>query len=150
MPDELDIVGFRPAHQDDARRLILAGLAEHFENPDPSRNPDLDDIAETYGCENFFVAFAGDALIGTGGLVRENRNDCRIVRMSVENSHRRGGIGTAILNHLIAVAASRGYTRIVLETTLDWHRARAFYRANGFDVVDIDEARGEINFERAL
>ncbi len=150
MADELAIVGFKRAHQDDARRLIAAGLAEHFESFDPSRNPDLDDIAETYGCENFFVAFAGDTLIGTGGLVRENQADCRIVRMSVESGQRRAGIGTAILNHLIAVAASRGYTRIVLETTVDWHRARSFYRANGFNVVDIDEARGEINFERAL
>ena len=150
MTGGLVIRPFEPSFQDEALRLIQAGLAEHFGTLDPARNPDLRDIAGFYGAENFYVAFVGDEMVGTAALKHESDGSCRIARMSVRPEYRRRGVGTAMLDHLLSVAAARGYTRIVLETTRDWHAAQAFYRANGFRIVSVDEARADVNFERRL
>src|SRR5215469_12477663 len=62
---------FVPGDQDAARRLILAGLGEHFGFIDPSYNPDLDDIQANYvaGGHVFVVAELDGALVGTAGLL---------------------------------------------------------------------------------
>ncbi len=39
------------------KKLILAGLAEHWGELDLSKNPDLDDITSTYASGAFFVAW---------------------------------------------------------------------------------------------
>ena len=47
---------------------------------------------------------------------------------------RRSGIGRAMVDHLVAVAVERGYTRVSLETgTMDaFEPARSLYLAAGF------------------
>jgi len=39
---------FDPTDQEDAKALILAGLADHWGELDPTLNPDLNNIAESY------------------------------------------------------------------------------------------------------
>jgi GNAT superfamily N-acetyltransferase len=126
---------FRYEDQAAARGLILDGLVEHWGFLDPSKNPDLDDIASTYAAGTFLVAWQGDELVGTGALVREAEGVARIVRMSVAVHVRRRGIGTLILEHLCGEAQAAGYAQIVLETTSTWEDAVAFYQRNGFRVI---------------
>jgi putative acetyltransferase len=126
---------FEPADQAAARGLILAGLAEHWGTLDPTLNPDLRDIAATYGEAVFFVAVAGSTLVGTGVLIHEAPGVARIVRMSVAASWRRRGIARTILAALCAEARAAGYRQIVLETTATWAGAIAFYQRNGFTIT---------------
>ena len=107
---------FRPEDQAAVQGLILDGLVEHWGFLDPTKNPDLDDIASTYADGTFLVAWQGDDLVGTGALVREADGVARIVRMSVATHLRRRGIGTLILERLCGEAQAAGYAQIVLET----------------------------------
>ncbi len=132
---ELTIRPFRSEDQALTKRLVLAGLAEHWGTLDPTLNPDLDDIASTYSDATFLVACHGHDLIGTGALVHERDGVARIVRMSVAPQVRRRGVGTLMLRHLCERAQAAGYRHIVLETTSTWEDAIAFYTRHGFRVV---------------
>jgi adenylate cyclase class IV/GNAT superfamily N-acetyltransferase len=144
----LAIRPFQPADQAAAKRLILAGLEEHWGALDLSLNPDLDDIAASYAGGLFLTAWDGDELAGTGALVRESADAARVVRMSVASRRRRSGIGRAILEQLRQAAVAQGYRRIVLETTATWHDAVAFYIRNGFTPERVSE--GDIHFTQEL
>ena len=61
-----------------------------------------------------------------------------VANMSVREDVRNRGIGTALLDTVIATAAERGYVRLVLAPT---ERALPFYRRAGFVVPD--EGAGE-------
>lgn len=123
---------FRPEDQAAARALILAGLVQHWGFLDPTKNPDLDDIASSYADAAFLLAWLGDELVGTGALVREAEGIGRIVRMSVVAHARRQGIGTSILAGLRDRARAAGYHQLVLETTSTWDGVVAFYEQQGF------------------
>ncbi len=133
--DGVTIRPFRPEDQTAAKALILAGLVEHFGYLDPTKNPDLDDIAATYAGGTFLLAWRGDEIVGTGALVHEREGVARIVRMSVDAPVRRRGIGTQVLQALCEHARAAGYRQIVLETTSTWREVVAFYRRNGFRLV---------------
>jgi len=133
--DEIVIQPFRPEDQPAAQTLILTGLEEHWGRLDPTKNPDLDDIASAYANATFLVAWQGDALIGTGALIGDVDGVARIVRMSVARHARRRGIGTLILQHLCERARATGHRQIMLETTSTWEDAIAFYERNGFQVI---------------
>jgi GNAT superfamily N-acetyltransferase len=130
--DDLIIRPFQPADQAEAKRLILAGLAEHWGALDPTRNPDLNDIAASYAGARFLVAYRGERLIGAGALLPRSAEVAEIVRMSVARAERRRGVGRAILEELIAYARAAGFRRIILETTATWQEAIAFYQRAGF------------------
>jgi len=138
---EVVIRPFERRDQEAARNLILDGLGEHFGFIDESLNPDLDDIWLHY-CgrgDAFLVAQTGDELIGTGALVINEQGIGRIVRVSVGRSHRRKGIGSAIVKRLLALARTRGVGRILVETNTDWHDAICLYARLGFREYDRDE-----------
>ena len=130
--DHLTIRPFQPSDQAPAKALILDGLVEHWGWLDPTKNPDLADIAEHYGGETFLVALNHGALVGTGALIHEAPGAGRVVRMSVARGHRRQGIGRAILYRLFEAARDRGYSQVVVETTSSWEDAKAFYVQHGF------------------
>ena len=125
---------FRPAYQDEARRLILDGLGEHWGRIDEQINTDLADIAASYASGHFVLGWIGDSLVATGALVSEDDHSMRIVRMSVARAFRRRGLGRQLLDHLIEIARRLKVKRIVLETTETWAGVIAFYESYGFRV----------------
>ena len=142
-------VRIRPFARDDqeaARRLVLAGLGDHFGLIDETRNPDLDDIMSHYVLPGhlFVVAERGGRVGGTGALVEERPGVGRLVRMSVDRAERGRGIGRALVRHLIGAARARGHRRLVVETNDDWHDAIGLYRACGF--AEEDRRDGEAHF----
>ena len=134
LPD-ITITPFRAENQAEVKSLILAGLAEHWGALDPSKNPDLDDIAATYAGATFLLAWLQGRIVGTGALVPKTDSVAQIVRMSVAADMRRRGIGRLILRQLVERAKSAGYRQIVLETTATWHEVIAFYTRCGFRIT---------------
>ncbi|MCJ7432738.1 MAG: GNAT family N-acetyltransferase [Anaerolineales bacterium] len=132
---DIIILPFQPENQIEVENLILAGLAEHWGTIDPTKNPDLDDISSTYANAVFLVAWHQETIIGTGALIPKSNNTAEIVRMSVATDLRQKGVGTRILQRLCEYAKSRGYQRIVLETTDTWHEAIEFYKRFGFQIT---------------
>jgi len=138
---------FERGDQEDARSLILAGLGDYFDVLDPTFNPDLDDIWETYIVTGdcFLVVVDGKHLVGTGALIREAADTGRIVRMSVSAEKRRQGIGRLLVGELLAEGTRRGYSRIVVETNDDWYGAIRLYQGCGFQPYDRRD--GEIHMQ---
>ena len=142
---------FTPGDQSAARRLVLEGLGERWGWIDETRNPDLDDIAAHYVApgHSFVVVERGGELIGTGALVAVGAGGevaGRIVRMSVAREHRGRGLGRALVEHLLDEARRRGYRRVLVETTREWHDAIRLYQRCGF----VEYARDDEDVHLAL
>lgn len=132
---DLAVVPFQPENQADVKRLILAGLTEHWGQLDSTKNPDLNDIGATYAQATFLVAWWHGTIVGTGALLPRSAQSAEIVRMSVAAPMRRHGIGRRLLQHLVAHAKAQGYRQIILETTATWHAVIAFYQQQGFQIT---------------
>ena len=126
------------------KNFILSGLVERWGTLDPSKNPDLDDIAISYAKGTFLVACVGENILGTGALLHVNVETAQIVRMSVAQDRRRQGLGRKILHGLLTHAQTQGYRRVILETTAIWSDAIAFYQKNGFRITSIHD--GDVYF----
>jgi ribosomal protein S18 acetylase RimI-like enzyme len=143
----LIIRAFAPSDQVAARRLILAGLAEHFGAVDETRNPDIDDIAANYVDRGhlFMVADDAESLVGTAALVFEDGAGAQVVRVSVASRSRRRGLARALVMRLIEAGRALGLARLWMETNDDWEPAIALYRACGF--TSYDQRDGNIYME---
>jgi ribosomal protein S18 acetylase RimI-like enzyme len=131
---ELTFRRFRRDDQAAVRDLVLAGLGDHWGEIDYTKNPDLDDIWTHYVDRGACVVLVerDGALVAAGTLVPDTEAIGKLVRMSVAKASRGQGIGKRLVAHLLDEARSRGYRRVVLETTDDWQDAIGLYRACGF------------------
>lgn len=80
----------------------------------------------------FFVAFDGDALIGTAGIAVVERGVFELRKMYLRPAARGQGAGQRLFDACLAFANSHGGKRIVLDTTEQMTAAIAFYERNGF------------------
>jgi GNAT superfamily N-acetyltransferase len=142
--DEILLRPFCPADQDEVKRLVLAGLVDHWGVLDPTKNPDLEDIAASYAGATFLVARLAGRVVGAGAMVPRGDGAAEIVRMSVARDLRRRGVGRRILTRLVAQARQDGLCRVVLETTASWHEVIAFYLDFGFHITY--HAGGDVYF----
>ena len=130
---------FESENQDAVRSLIIAGLAEHWGEIDPTLNPDLNDIRASYNDATFLVAWLDGRIIGSGALIPRSDQVAEIARMSVAPELRRRGIGGKMLERLCQEAKELGFQRIVLETTSTWSDIIEFYKRFGFRVTHHQE-----------
>jgi putative acetyltransferase len=140
----IQITPFQPADQAEAKALVLSGLVEHWGFLDPTKNPDLDNIAACYANATFLVARLDGKLVGTGALVPRGPDSAEIVRMSVDRSIRRQGVGRMLLQALIEHAGQSGFRQITLETTTTWQEVIQFYLNFGFHITH--EQDGDVYF----
>ena len=145
---DIDIRPFERDHQREVRNLILTGMGERWGSIDESANPDIDDIENSYGSNNFFVGFHDGELAATGGLVPESDSRVRVTRMWVAKHLRRAGIGSQMMRHLLTIVRQRQFKHVVLETTDTWQDAISFYKKHGFLVQDHRD--GDIHFSMDL
>jgi putative acetyltransferase len=141
---EITILPFQSEYQSEIKKLILAGLAEHWGTLDLTKNPDLHDIGFTYANAVFLVAWQNNKIIGTGAFVPKSNETAEIVRMSVAKDMRRKGVGRKILQRLCEQAKLNGYKCLVLETTETWHEVIEFYKQFGFQETHLLD--GEVYF----
>ena len=83
---------------------------------------------------SFWTIWEGEALLGVGALKRLSSNHGEVKSMHTARSARRRGVGSAMLQHIIATARKSGMSRLSLETgSWEYFRpARALYRRHGF------------------
>ena len=136
------IRSFKASDQQATRELILAGLGEHWGWIDETLNPDLDDITSNYlqNGYTFLIVESDDEIVGTGALITKANGTGRIVRMSVSKIHRRKGIGRAIVEHLLDAARSKGFSKVVVGTELEWNDAIGLYEQCGFSEYERAES----------
>lgn len=80
-------------------------------------------------------AWDGDVLLGCGALKVLSPTSGEIKAMRTADAHRRQGVGSKVLEHIIAEAQRRGYSRLYLETgaSADFSAAQRLYRRHGFE-----------------
>ncbi len=122
-----------PYDHPDARRLTRALRAEQLtlygfaDDPDTTPETDFDPPAGL-----FLIAHVGDEAVGCGGVRLLGEHTAEIKRMYVSGDARGHGIGRHLLEHLERHAASRGATRIMLETGRHNTAALALYHQAGY------------------
>lgn len=126
----------RPIDFDDPRvRSLLALHVEGMRDSSPPETVYVLDLAELDVPEiSFFAAWDGDSLLGFGAIKELDATSGEIKSMRTDPAHLRKGAGAAILRHLLALARSRGYRRVSLETGTsgDFDAALALYLRHGF------------------
>jgi putative acetyltransferase len=93
---------------------------------------DLDGLLEP--AVTFFSLREGGDLLGVGALKQLDRDHAELKSMHTAAEARRRGVGRAIVDHLLAVAAARGVSRVSLETGAGdaFEPARSLYASAGF------------------
>jgi len=117
---------------------IRALLEEHLRNmraispPGSVHALDLDGLRRP-GI-TFWTAWDGGELLGCGALRELDASHGEIKSMRTAAAHRRRGVAAAMLRHILAEAARRGYARLSLETgsMAAFEPARRLYASFGF------------------
>jgi putative acetyltransferase len=83
---------------------------------------------------SFWTLWSGPELLGCAALMELDPRHGEIKSMRTAPAHRRQGVAQALLRHLLAVAAARGYARLSLETGSQpaFEPARRLYKSFGF------------------
>lgn len=115
-----------------ARQLLVDGLTERWGTYEARFNLDIEMIPLSCKTSFFLVAKLSGQVVGTGILKPVYSERGEICRMSVAQSHRRLGIGSLILSHLLDLARELGMREVCLETTSSWESAVKFYARHGF------------------
>lgn len=83
----------------------------------------------------FWSAWQDEALLGCVALKELDPGHGEIKSMRTARAHQSKGVGTALLRHVLAEAARRGYRRLSLETgsMAAFLPARTLYARHGFE-----------------
>lgn len=120
-------------------KKIAALLQEHLDNMYEITPPEsvhaLDLAALRSPNITFWTAWEGDELLGCGALKELDAKTGEIKSMRTATAHRRKGVASKILEHIIQEAERRGYDRLNLETGAfpEFAPARALYARYGFE-----------------
>lgn len=106
---------------DPARADVYALLDEHLKNMhelSPPESVHALDVSKLKQPEISFWSVRDDSgqLLGVGALKQLSPTHGEIKSMRTPAARRRTGAGRAVLNHIVAEARQRGYTRLSLET----------------------------------
>jgi putative acetyltransferase len=117
---------------------IHALLEEHLRNMRSISPPESVHALDLEGLRKpgiwFWTVWSGSELLGCGALKELSAQHGEVKSMRTANAHRRSGVARALLAHIIAVAGSRGYERLSLETGSQaaFEPARRLYENFGF------------------
>jgi putative acetyltransferase len=118
---------------------IAALLREHLEHMHaitPAESVHALDIDSLRGPGiSFWSIWDGADLLGCGALKELTPTTGEIKSMRTAEAHRGRGVGSRMLEHIIAEARRRGYDRLYLETGAmpEFAAARRFYARHGFE-----------------
>ena len=84
--------------------------------------------------DRYYVVAVGDEILGYAGLWMVPP-EADVQTIAVAPGAQGGGLGQALLDHLVAVARERGCRRLQLEVRADNDPAIALYEKAGFSIV---------------
>jgi putative acetyltransferase len=118
----------------DVRALLERHLAFANATTPPEDIHALDIDALVDPAVSFFSYRVRSELLGVGALKRLDDTHAEIKSMHTAEAARGRGVGRAMVEHLLAVARERGYTRVSLETGSGpaFAPARGLYARVGF------------------
>lgn len=117
---------------------VYALLEEHLRNMfelSPPESVHALDVSSLKSSDiTFWSVRENDLLLGCGALRQLSHSHGEVKSMRTPNALRRRGAGKLVLNHIISVAASRGYERLSLETGAGegFAAAHNLYQSAGF------------------
>jgi putative acetyltransferase len=128
------VIGGDDPEAADVRALLDRHLAFAHRNSPPEDVHALDVDGLRADNVSFFSARDDARLLGVGALKQLDAAHAEIKSMHTAEAARGRGVGRAMLEHLLAVAASRGCRRVSLETgtMAAFDPARALYASVGF------------------
>jgi [ribosomal protein S18]-alanine N-acetyltransferase len=102
-------------------------------------SPELlaDEMTANPGSRYYLVAEDRGVVAGYGGLLAQAGCPADVLTLAVAADRWGEGIGSALLDGLLAEAARRGCTEIFLEVRIDNDRAQRLYRRRGFTGIGI-------------
>jgi putative acetyltransferase len=141
-PQARSVLAMRIDIDDPARPDVQALLDEHLRDmyilspPESVHALDVDKLKTPD--VTFWSIRDGDVLLGCGALKEIDAEHGEIKSMRTPASLRRRGAGRSLLQHIIAVARSRGYKRLSLETGSPpaFLPARRLYESFGFSCCE--------------
>ena len=115
-------------------RLLDDHLADMHATSPPESVHALDVSGLQHPDVTFWALADGDQLLGCVALKQLDARHGELKSMRTDAAARGRGLGRLLLQHVVAEARARGYSRLSLETgTEDFFRpARALYRSHGF------------------
>ncbi|MBM3223961.1 MAG: GNAT family N-acetyltransferase [Candidatus Tectomicrobia bacterium] len=117
---------------------IAALLQEHLRDMYRTSPPESVHALDLEGLRKpeitFWTIWDGDTLAGCGALKALDPQHAEIKSMRTAPTHRRQGVATQMLQHILQEAKRRGYTQVSLETgAMDFFLpARTLYASFGF------------------
>ena len=107
--------------------------------PDDAWTPEMfaAELAQPASRRLYLVAEEAGALTGYAGMMFAGGPEADVVTLAVDPARWGRGTGTALLSALVAEAARRGCTEVLLEVREDNPRARQLYLREGFAEVGI-------------
>jgi putative acetyltransferase len=150
----------RIEHDDLTRRDVVAlvelHLREAYANSPACHVFALDLSGLQHRDVTLWTAWDGSDLLAMGALKQIDPDHGEIKSMRTAPAHQRKGLGSAMLDHLIAEGRRRGYRRLSLETGNNdpFAPARAMYQRAGFvecgPFADYDDVSFSQYFTREL
>lgn len=123
---------------DDLDRVLALEL-ELFGEEAWSRQMLVGELGQQPASRYYLVAEDGDQIVGYAGLLAAGGQG-DVLTIAVVTARWGQGVGTALLDRLLAEARSRGCTEVFLEVRADNTRAQRLYRWRGFTDVGIRHA----------
>ena len=118
---------------------VIALLGEHLQGMADHSPPESIHALDVDGLRapdiTFWTMRDGDVVVGCIALKRLDARHGEIKSMRTANAYLRKGVGTGLLEHLLAEARRRHYERLSLETGSGpgFEAAHALYRKFGFE-----------------
>jgi ribosomal-protein-alanine N-acetyltransferase len=85
----------------------------------------------------YLAAVDGDDLVGYAGLAVNPPHEAWVQNIAVRRDAQRRGIGRTLLEALLAEAARRRVSKVLLEVAVDNAPAQKLYAEYGFEVVGV-------------
>jgi ribosomal-protein-alanine N-acetyltransferase len=107
--------------------------------PDDAWTPQMfaAELAQAASRRLYLVAEDDGAVVGYAGMMFTGGPEADVVTLGVDQACWGRGTGTALLTALVAEAARRGCTEVLLEVREDNPRARQLYLREGFAEIGI-------------
>lgn len=156
---------FRPPDQARCAELFAAGLTSYKAPPMDVIQPwfvgqklrdDMRDIQTSYidvgeaSNKNFWVAELDDAVVGCVAATPDEKDEqsLELIRMSVDTSIRRRGVGSLLVRQVEEFAKARGFRRVKISTLVTMDAACSLYEKCGYArggvlVFAIDDLGGQ-------